>query len=1148
MKLLIANRGEIAVRIARAAAELGIPTVAVFSEDDARSLHASRADESAALPAAGPAAYLDGEQLLRAADEHGCDAIHPGYGFLSESAGFARSCIDAGLRFVGPPPEALELFGDKVRARDLAERHGVPVVPGISEPVSLDQARSFFEELPTGASMLIKAVGGGGGRGMRVVRTADEIEEAYRRAVSEAGAAFDTDGVFVEELLTSVRHVEVQVAADDSSEVRHFGDRDCSLQRRHQKLIEVAPAPALADEVRQALHDAALTLAAAAGYRNLGTIEFLVEAGERPGDEARFFFIEANARLQVEHTVTEEVFGVDLVHLQLELARGRLLADLGFGEDGAAAPRGHAVQARVNMETMAADGRVVPGGGVLATFEPPSGPGVRTDTFGYAGYQTNPRFDSLLAKVVGRTPADDLGAALARTSRALGDFRTDGIDTNASFLRALLGHAEVRAWSVHTRFVDERLPELVEAASGLDDQPCQAGKAGDAGRGLAGVKVDAVDPLAVLDHGKSGAPSVSLPTAEPPPVDSTPVPEGLTAVRAPMQGTVLSLEAEPGQEIAAGQILFIMEAMKMEHEIPSDVGGVLRDLRAAAGDAVWEGHVLALVEEGDVAAAAGDEESEVDLDAVRPDLAEVLERHAVTLDDARPEAVRKRRNTMQRTARENIDQLCDEDSFVEHGQLVLTPGTGLPKDEVIRKFPTDGMVTGVGSINGELFPDDRNRCVVMAYDYTVLAGTQGALNHPKTDRMVELAHRWKRPVVLFAEGGGGRAGTGGKRKGGASTTKAGQGRSDETYRPLDTPTFTSFARLSGLVPIVGITSRFCFAGNAALLGCCDVIIATADSSIGMGGPALIEGGGLGVFRPEEVGPMDVQVPNGVVDVAVENEEEAVAVAKQYLSYFQGRTENWEAPDQRLLRRIVPENRLRVYDIREVIHTLADTGSVLELRPEFGLGMVTALVRIEGRPLGILANNPQFLSGAIDSDGSDKGARFLQLCDAFDIPVLVLCDTPGMMVGPEIERTALVRHCCRLFVVGANISVPSLTIVLRKAYGLGAQAMAGGDLKEPFFTVAWPTAEFGGMGLEGQVKLGFRNELAAIEDPEERRARYEELVAAAYERGSALTAGASFAVDDVIDPADSRHWIARTLDSVPPPPIRDGKKRRNIDTW
>jgi acetyl-CoA carboxylase carboxyltransferase component len=327
-----------------------------------------------------------------------------------------------------------------------------------------------------------------------------------------------------------------------------------------------------------------------------------------------------------------------------------------------------------------------------------------------------------------------------------------------------------------------------------------------------------------------------------------------------------------------------------------------------------------------------------------------------------------------------------------------------------------------------------------------------------------------------------------------------------------------------------------------------VIIATADSSLGMGGPALIEGGNLGVFRPEEVGPMSVQVPNGVVDVAVEDEEEAVAVAKQYLSYFQGSTEEWDCVDQRRLRPIIPENRLRIYSVREVIQTMADTGSVLELRPEFGLGMVTSLIRIEGRPIGVLANNPEYLSGAIDSDGSDKGARFLQLCDAFDIPILVLCDTPGMMVGPEIERTAIIRHCCRLFVTGANVSVPMITIVLRKAYGLGAQAMAGGDMKEPYFTVAWPTAEFGGMGLEGQVKLGFRNELAAIEDPDERVARYNELVAAAYERGSALNAGVSFAVDDVIDPADSRRWISSALGSVPPPQPRQGKKRPNVDTW
>ena len=620
-----------------------------------------------------------------------------------------------------------------------------------------------------------------------------------------------------------------------------------------------------------------------------------------------------------------------------------------------------------------------------------------------------------------------------------------------------------------------------------------------------------------------------------------------------MQGTVVGIEANAGEDIAEGALVLVMEAMKMEHEIRAPASGTLRQVTVAVGDTVWEGHALAYIEEKEVAASGKDDGADVDLDHVRPDLAEVHDRHAATLDAARPDAVAKRRRTNQRTARENVDDLCDAGTFVEHGQLVLTPGTGLSLEETIRKFPTDGMVTGIGSINGEFFGSGRSRCVVMSYDYTVLAGTQGAINHPKTDRMLELAEKWRIPMVLFAEGGGGRAGTGGRRQGAATAAprrpaSAPVQRFDAPSRPLDTPTFASMGRLSGLVPMVGITSRYCFAGNASLLGCCDVIIATRDANIGMGGPALIEGGGLGVFRPEDIGPLAVQAANGVVDVAVEDEAEAVAVTKQYLSYFQGRLADWECADQRHLRNIVPENRLRIYRVRDVIHALADTGSVLELRPKFGLGMVTAFIRIEGRAIGVVANNPEHLSGAIDSDGSDKAARFLQLCDAFDIPVLVLCDTPGMMVGPEIEKTALVRHCSRLFVTGANLTVPHVTIVLRKAYGLGAQAMAGGSFKEPFAAVAWPTGEFGGMGLEGQVKLGYRNELAAIDNAQERIDRYEELVAAAYERGKALNAGMSFAVDDVIDPADSRRWIIAAFDAAPPPPPRKEKKRRNVDTW
>ncbi|MGI9293717.1 MAG: acyl-CoA carboxylase subunit beta, partial [Pseudomonadales bacterium] len=365
---------------------------------------------------------------------------------------------------------------------------------------------------------------------------------------------------------------------------------------------------------------------------------------------------------------------------------------------------------------------------------------------------------------------------------------------------------------------------------------------------------------------------------------------------------------------------------------------------------------------------------------------------------------------------------------------------------------------------------------------------------------------------------------------------------------LDCLAFYYFAKLSGLVPLVGVVSGRCFAGNAALLGCCDVIIATANANIGMGGPAMVEGGGLGVFAPEQIGPMDVQVPNGVVDIAVQDEAEAVRVSKQYLSYFQGSLSNWDCADQRLLRTLIPENRLRIYDARVVIETLADRGSVLELRQAFGLGMVTALVRVEGRALGVIANNPTHLAGAIDSEGADKASRFMQLCDAFGIPLLFLCDTPGIMVGPESEKTALVRHAARMFVTAASLSVPFFTIVLRKSYGLGAMTMAGGSFKTPLFVVSWPTGEFGGMGLEGAVKLGFRKELEAVEDPAQRHALYEELVANAYEQGKATSTAAYFEIDDVIDPADSRRWISKALLPLPPVEWGTNEKRPFVDTW
>ncbi len=604
-------------------------------------------------------------------------------------------------------------------------------------------------------------------------------------------------------------------------------------------------------------------------------------------------------------------------------------------------------------------------------------------------------------------------------------------------------------------------------------------------------------------------------------------------VTAPLQGTVTQVQVAVGAVVAQGAPLVIIESMKMEHVVRAPGSGSVLSLSGHAGDLVAASDVLAVIELGADLHPEAVDQAAVDLDAVRPDLDELQRRRSQVLDAGRPEAVARRHESGRRTARENIDDLCDPGSFTEYGSFAIAAQRSRrPLDELIERTPADGLVAGIGRVNGDLFGDGHASCAVLSYDYTVLAGTQGQQNHRKKDRVFELIERLQLPVVLFAEGGGGRPG-------------------DTDYAVitgLDTMAFTLFGRLSGLIPLVGIGSGWCFAGNAALLGCCDVIIGTKGASIGMGGPAMIEGGGLGTFRPEEVGPMSVQVPNGVVDLLAEDDADAVRLAKSYLSYFQGATGGWACADQRLLRSGIPEERLRVYDIRQLITTLGDTDSVLELREGFAKGMVTALIRIEGRPLGVVANDPAHLGGAIDSDGADKAARFLQLCDAHDLPILFLCDTPGFMVGPEAERTGQVRHFSRLFVNGASLTVPFFTIVLRKGYGLGAQAMAGGSFRSPIFTVAWPSGELGGMGLEGPVRLGFRRELEEVEDPEAREALFLRMVERAYQHGKALNVATAFEIDDVIDPIDSRRRIVEALRSARAPVPRSGKKRSCIDTW
>ncbi len=608
---------------------------------------------------------------------------------------------------------------------------------------------------------------------------------------------------------------------------------------------------------------------------------------------------------------------------------------------------------------------------------------------------------------------------------------------------------------------------------------------------------------------------------------------GLTELTVPFAGTVLRVAVAPGDRVAAGAVLLLLESMKMEHVVEAAAAGTVASVVVSVGDTVQAGDVLLRMEEdGTTVGRVAAEEPGGRGGVMRPELEELRTRVAATLDAGRPAATERRHAGGRRTARENIEDLCDPDSFEEYGGLVIAAQRARRSTEdLVANTPADGLIAGIGRVNGDLFDEERSRCAVLSYDYSVLAGTQGQMNHRKKDRLFELVERLRLPVVLFAEGGGGRPG---------DTDMA-------VVTGLDTEAFALFGALSGKVPLVGVVSGRCFAGNAALLGCCHVIIATPDATIGMGGPAMIEGGGLGVFAPDDVGPVSVQVPNGVVDVLCADEKEAVEAARRYLGYFQGDVREWTAPEQERLRDVVPPDRRRVYDVRRAIELLVDEGSSLEIRPSFAPGMVTALARVEGRAVGVIANNPLHLAGAIDAANADKAARFMQLCEAFGLPILSLCDTPGFMVGPEAEATALVRHVSRMFVVGATLTVPFACVITRKAYGLGAQAMAGGSFRRPLFTVAWPTGELGGMGLEGAVRLGFRRELDLIDDVDERAAAFDAMVSKAYEHGKAVHVAEHFEIDDVIDPAVTRRRLVHALESAGRPGPVDGR-RPFVDTW
>ena len=588
--LLIANRGEIAIRIARAARDLGLKAVAVYSEDDAHSLHTQVANKSYPLKGNGPTAYLDMDAIFTVAQEMGCDAIHPGYGFLAERADFAGRCANSGMLFIGPNTEHLDLFGDKVKARTAAASLGLPVLSGLDHPITLDDAKAFFKQISPN-NMMIKAIAGGGGRGTRVVTAADDIEPAYERCRSESKTAFGKDELYVEEFISRARHIEVQIVGDKNGNIAHLGERECSFQRRFQKIIEVAPAPNLSNDLRTKIIDAAMQFAKHVRYTNLGTFEFLVDLSNRSNAQP-FIFIEANARLQVEHTVTEEVMGVDLVQTQIRLADGASLDELELNNQLISEPRGYAIETRVNMETYEDDGSVRPATGTLSIYEAPNGPGVRTDGFGYAGYHTSNAFDSLLAKVICHSSTKNFCDAVSRSTRALSEFRLKGVNTNIQFLQNILNHDHFAQGKGHTRWIDEHLTELLPIPTGSDQHyaPIDQSNTGITD-GYAGARIESRDPLALFAYDAEVKASLRVDGAAGDQLPAT-GPDGSVGLTAPIQGTIISLDVALGEQVQRGQQLAVVEAMKMENILRAERDATVAAIRAEEGASLTVDQVI----------------------------------------------------------------------------------------------------------------------------------------------------------------------------------------------------------------------------------------------------------------------------------------------------------------------------------------------------------------------------------------------------------------------------------------------------------------------------------------------------------------------------------------------------------------------------
>ncbi|SDZ89141.1 carboxyl transferase domain-containing protein [Microbulbifer marinus] len=1068
-RILIANRGEIAIRIIRAARQLGIETVAVCAKDDVNSLHFSYADQSCELPRQGAAAYLDQQALIDVAQKTGCTAVHPGYGFLSENADFARRCATAGIRFIGPAPEILDLFGSKVKALQLAGEIGVPVMPGTSEPTSLEAARAFAEE--HGAVML-KALAGGGGRGMRVVLDPRELEEAYERCRSEALQAFGNGDLYVEKLLVKARHIEVQVVGDGSGKVCHLWERDCTVQRRHQKLLEIAPSPTLDSNLRDRILDAALSLASHVKYDNIGTFEFLVS-------DDSFWFMEANPRLQVEHTVTEEVTGVDLVQTQIRIASGFSLEDLGLQQSPAL--NGFAIQARVNLEEIAADGTTIPKAGLLRAFAPPSGPGIRVDTYGYSGYQTSLRYDSLIAKVIAR--GTDFLQAIGKVAGALGEFHIENIPTNMPLLRAVLGHPVFMNGDYSTSFISDYSNELQECI---------------------GSQTSITPPVTLHNDRDSSAPSE---VATDLPEDYDPA----NAIFTPMEGFVLSVEVEVGDEVCQGDALMVIEAMKMEHLVRAEHDGVVTAICANTGEAIKDKSLLLVVEPSDSIErsasrrqTAADEEQDWSAE-----VEEINHRLQLAYEMGGPDKVAKQKAKGKLTARERIVALADEGSFTEIG--ALTGFSEYDENGNLISLQPANFIAGLASIAGQ-------RVTLGVDDFTLRAGSGDSAIHEKQIFLENYAREMRLPVVRLLDGASG---------GGSVKLAMEKG---FHYLPVN-PGWDAVVENLSLVPVIsaclGPTVGL---GAARLVMSHFAIMVRGTSQVFSAGPPIVKGSTGEAVSAAELGGADVHADNGIVERIVDSEAEAFEAIRTLLSYLPRNVDELPARiectdpvnrrDDRLLKAI-PHNERKPYDVQVILQSIFDQGSLFTYA-EYGGSTITALARLDGYPVGVLASNP-FKGATMSVEGAQALTRFIDLCETFHLPIVSLTDQGGVSIGSAAEKLGTIRHGVRAISAVYQARVPQAEVILRRVFGVGGAGMVNRHRAAPCWS--WPSGTWGSLPSKGGIEAAFNAHLNTVED---REAELERLNKEMENIASPFRTAEHFGVQNMIDPRDSRpllcEWV------------------------